>query len=514
MSEMLSLELLKKATEALNAPTECDQAPNVLSGPRAWAGVDDVTRSLAGMPLENAGEIAKLKAALGHLSANAGRGNGRLFDSAENPVEDYWLGVVWAIRSLGWLCGEAIAREWSQTITSGVYCEEGFRKAWDAYDPLHSKPVTVRSLYKLASALGWQEAQYANTLSNLASAGNQSKYQLLSAIDIAQLPAISWRLKGIFPETGLCAIFGPSGSGKSFLAFDLGATIAQGEEWFFVKTSVTEVVYILLEGEAGLKHRVEAWEKGRSKKLPTNFRFLIQPMHLMTPGDVEELINALPMQAVIFVDTLNRAAPTADENSSRDMGQILEAASRIARSTKGLVILVHHTGKDQGRGMRGHSSLFAALDGCIEVSRDAAGNRSWSVAKSKDGEDGTATRFKLVSHDLGKDADGEEIRSCTVERDISQPFAPRMPKGKNQLSAFKAVKLLIENSPDHGKCQSGPSTLCVRVDDAIDAVANQLLTTEANKRRHTAKKVIDNLKDQAYFSGGIDSSGEAWLWLA
>jgi hypothetical protein len=89
-----------------------------------------------------------------------------------------------------------------------------------------------------------------------------------------------------------------------------------------------------------------------------------------------------------------------------------------------------------------------------------------------------------------------------------------MPRGTNQLPAFKTVKSLIENSPDQGKCQSGPSTRCVRVDDAIDAVANVLLTTEANKRRHTAKKVIDNLKDQTYFSGGIDSSGEAWLWLA
>ena len=36
----------------------------------------------------------------------------------------------------------------------------------------------------------------------------------------------------------------------------------------------------------------------------------------------------------------------------------------------GLVLAIHHSGKDAGRGLRGHSSLHAALDAVIEV-RDA-----------------------------------------------------------------------------------------------------------------------------------------------
>lgn len=63
--------------------------------------------------------------------------------------------------------------------------------------------------------------------------------------------------------------------------------------------------------------------------------------------------------------------------------------------TDGLVVLVHHTGKDTAQGMRGHSSLFAALDGAIEVKRNNAG-RTWTVAKTKDGEDGKTTAFKLL----------------------------------------------------------------------------------------------------------------------
>ncbi len=132
----------------------------------------------------------------------------------------------------------------------------------------------------------------------------------------------------------------------------------------------------------------------------------------MTNADVEALIAVLPHQAVILLDTLNRAAPTADENSSKDMGTILKSASQIAHATEGFVILVHHTGKDNTRGMRGHSSLFAAMDGAIEVARDQAG-RSWSVAKTKDGADGRCVKFRLAVHQLGKDTDGEDITSCT-----------------------------------------------------------------------------------------------------
>ncbi len=62
--------------------------------------------------------------------------------------------------------------------------------------------------------------------------------------------------------------------------------------------------------------------------------------------------------------------------------------------TGGLVVLVHHTGKDATKGLRGHSSLFAALDAAIEVSRSGE-RREWILAKSKDGRDGSTHPFKL-----------------------------------------------------------------------------------------------------------------------
>lgn len=60
------------------------------------------------------------------------------------------------------------------------------------------------------------------------------------------------------------------------------------------------------------------------------------------------------------------------------------------------MLLVHHTGKEAGRGMRGHSSLLAAMDCVIEVKRKGD-EREWHVVKSKDGEDGASHPFKLES---------------------------------------------------------------------------------------------------------------------
>jgi len=387
-------------------------------------------------------------------------------------------------------------------------------EAWNSYDPERKNPVTIKSLYKRARLLGWtwNEPKIALVGVTPAESHARARYVLLGPDEISKLTPVAWRLKGIFPQIGLGAIFGPSASGKSFLSFDLAACIAEGVEWFHIKTTACDVTYIQLEGEAGLKNRVSAWVAARGRPLPTALRFIIQPVHLMSAEDLGDLLKVLPKNGVIFIDTLNRAAPTADENSSKDMGAILEAAKLLSRETESLVIVVHHTGKDLTRGMRGHSSLFAALDGAIEVTRDAAGNRSWTVAKTKDGVDSKNVRFKLAVHNLGQDADGDDITSCTVELDGSAIFVNKQPSGKNQQAALAILKRELQNSQIKGKWLSGANTPCLRVDDAITVVANSLTTEVASKRRNRAKTLVTGLIVGGFLQSTLDQD-EGWLWL-
>ena len=47
--------------------------------------------------------------------------------------------------------------------------------------------------------------------------------------------------------------------------------------------------------------------------------------------DIADLSEQVPEGGVVIIDTLNRAAPEADENSSADMGKILKGAKELQR---------------------------------------------------------------------------------------------------------------------------------------------------------------------------------------
>jgi hypothetical protein len=352
-----------------------------------------------------------------------------------------------------------------------------------------------------------------NWLQQEAQMNNQSpRFKLLRQSDLVHLPPMSWLVKGVLPATGTAVIFGPSASGKSFLCLDLAITISQGEPWFGQRVKATPVVYASLEATAGIKQRTDAWSIHYETDIPANLSFILDPINLTLPNDVVDLANTLPKGCVVFIDTLNRAAPTADENSSKDMGAILQSAEILQRSSEGLVIIVHHTGKDTSKGMRGHSSLFAAMDGAIEVTKEQTG-RHWSVAKSKDGEDGKEVAFRLVTHSLGKDSDGEEVTSCSVERDTGKLFTKPPPTGKRQQQALKVAKSELAKGTTHGMGGSSASTQCVKVEDLIPVIAATLTTTDKNKRTNEAKKVLNSLIDGDHLESGLDAAEDGWCWL-
>jgi phage/plasmid primase-like uncharacterized protein len=336
----------------------------------------------------------------------------------------------------------------------------------------------------------------------------EPRYKLLSGADIAALPPLAWRVRGVLPAVGLAGLYGPSASGKSFLAFEMAAAIADGRRWFDCRVESAPVVYAALEGEAGFKLRAQAWEAHNGRALPDGLRMMLQPFQLTNVLDVRDLAAVVPAGAVVFLDTLNRAAPTADENSSKDMGEILEAAKRLQSITGGLVVLVHHTGKDATKGLRGHSSLFAALDAAIEVSRDGD-RREWKVAKSKDGADGDAHPFKLEIETLGIDAYGDPITSCTVRVDNNADDVKRVkvPQGGNQKLVYDGIRGLFKDGIS-GKPGAPPLRPCIELEAAVTAGAARL-TCASDKKTSRAREAITGL-----VSRGVLGLNEGFLWTA
>lgn len=339
------------------------------------------------------------------------------------------------------------------------------------------------------------------------------RYQLASAEDLAKLPPMRWLVRGVLPEQGLAAVYGPPGCGKTFLALDLAAAVAEGARWFGFTVKGAPVVYLGLEGEAGLSQRVRAWAQHNGRALPTALRFIVaQPFDLLDDDDLAELGDAITATcgagALIVVDTLNRAAPGADENASEDMSRIIDAAKRLQAIAAGLVLLVHHAGKDASKGMRGHSSLLAAIDAAIEVSRQGSA-REWRMAKAKDAADAEAIGFQLEPVTVGLDDDQLPITSCVVlPAEQTAPTQIRAPQGGNQRVVFDALVELIDKEGSTTAPKAPPGRRAVTVAKAIEACRTRLIDVEPKRQPERVRDALNRLQ-----AAGYVRAEEGWIWL-
>lgn len=264
------------------------------------------------------------------------------------------------------------------------------------------------------------------------------RFKLMSLDDILNQPLLTWTIKHVLPERGLTAVYGASGSGKSFLILSMAQAISAGEDWFGYRVpQPRDVVYLALEGAAGISQRVQALKNSGTSLVNDRWHFIAEGFDLTSDAfGLAAQLKSLH-QPVLIIDTLNRAAPGRDENSPQDMSLIIQQAQRIADTTDGLVILVHHTGKDASKGARGHSSFYAALDAAILVDRNGD-NRNWSMDKSKDGKDGHGKAFRLEPVKLGIDPDGEPLESCIVVADGEISTKREKPLSAGQQCALDA----------------------------------------------------------------------------
>jgi hypothetical protein len=364
-----------------------------------------------------------------------------------------WRDVVWSVLSTRWECAMDIAREWSACAPQR-FDERAFEQLCRHFDP--SKGITLGTLVHHAKGGGWQPDSATPAAAVVQLKGGEERSRLLTRQDLQSQPPMQWRIRGVLPARGLAAVYGPSGSGKTFLALDLACSVACALPlWFGAKVKPAPVAYVALEGEAGIRSRLAAWETQNGRQVPNAARFVLGGLTLLKPTDAEQLAADILAQigkgAVVVIDTLNQSAPGADENASTDMGRVIANAKALADAVEGVVVLVHHAGKDASRGMRGHSSLFAAMDAVIEVASSPSG-RTWRLSKSKEGESGEWRGFELVSHAVGRDEDGADIRSCAVWPALPGTVKPGKPvkpvTGKNRTAALPVLAALAASHPE------------------------------------------------------------------
>jgi len=207
---------------------------------------------------------------------------------------------------------------------------------------------------------------------------------------------------------------------------------------------------VAAEGAGGLPNRLTAFRKLHGGEGKPPFAVVPAPVDLGPGGQDaaavvaagEELANNSggPV-ALVILDTLARCMGAGDENSARDMGSFIANCDIIRANLACTVLIVHHSGKATGAGMRGSSALWGAVDTVARVTKNATGH-SVAVEKQKDGEI-QKIEFALQVVDVGMH-DGKPITSCAV-----QPGAGRTQHkliGK-YLQAFCILEETIANNP-------------------------------------------------------------------
>jgi AAA domain len=263
-------------------------------------------------------------------------------------------------------------------------------------------------------------------------------------------------VKDLLGTHSLGAIIGPTSSGKTFFAADLAMHIAAGKSWHGRRVRRGLTVYAALEGPVSAENRFVAARNAGKFPAAIPLRMTPGPINLRELGDQLMLIEFVRDAerthgkcVAIFIDTLSRALAGGDENASSDMGALVKGADSVRQMSGATVILVHHLGKDENRGARGHSSLKAALDTEITLEAQDDGLRVATVTKQRDYPSGERFAFRLCSVDLGRDADGDAVMTCVVEHvDDAPPVVRPELRSKNQRQLVAALRTRSNADPD------------------------------------------------------------------
>lgn len=368
-------------------------------------------------------------------------------------IGDYhrWMAIGSALHHETEGQGEWLWDEWSQ-LGADYEGPDEIRYKWSTMGNYTGNEKTFWSVLREAQAQGCPidvDTASADEFTDLGPGEvSPSGYHGVFSIDEfeSQETKLHWFVKGFLPKGQSGVLFGPSGSGKSFLTFDMCAAISRGLEfWNGRRVTKGRVAYLVAEGVSGFRQRVKAYRAEHGVDASELDMMIIAGVvpNVLDEGSVSRLKADLkafgPFDLIVF-DTFARVTAGANENSGEQMSLAIANCEAIGRSCGAMSLLVHHSGKDDSKGSRGWSGIMAAVDVELEVKRDKDGDqRSITSTKQKDGEDRISYGFKLRTVVMGQDEDGDDITSCVVEYNDAGRVEKPTKLGHNQAALMRAL---------------------------------------------------------------------------
>ena len=332
-----------------------------------------------------------------------------------------------------------------------------------------------------------QAEKFLSDYQKQAAAFANSTKPLFAKIGDLPLQPPDWLVHGLFEKKSLNILFGDPGVGKSFLALDIGASIAAGLPFHSHGTKQGAVLYICGEARGTIARRCNAWAAHNDVELSAiPFYIFNGTPQLLDEASLQPLAKALAdiaekennIQLIIF-DTWNRLQG-GDENSTADAAKAIIALDNLREPFSAAALIVHHSGHSEKQRMRGASALNAAADNAFRVEL-VNGTIMLTATKTKDGQAPQPSAFRLVDEEFG---DG--LRSAVLE----EVFNVQVGKKKTVPKAQKVVEAVLQK---------------------YATVAEQIAAVEAagyNRRTFFRyRKEIENKKNFSIY-GGIKNKEE------
>ena len=277
-------------------------------------------------------------------------------------------------------------------------------------------------------------------------------FEVLDMEGIFNLPDPTFLIEDLLIEDALSFIYGVPGCLKTFISLDLALSLACKEidNWWGRKINKHgPVVYISCEGVSDMKFRIAAWESKTGKNRNDIPFFLIKEnLNFMEGKDIVKLIRSIRRRTeracgqppiAIFIDTVSRVLPGADENLQKDMTKYVFACDTVRKTFGCAVIGIHHmNASPNNTRMRGSTVFDGSSDCSLHVEREEGAMGGVITArKIKAAQDGWSMEFEAtkVVIGIGKTSlyvsklDTHQETQTTHQR-ASEGFGGRQETGK------------------------------------------------------------------------------------
>jgi len=271
-------------------------------------------------------------------------------------------------------------------------------------------------------------------------------------------------IEGLIEKNSITIFYGSPKAGKSFLAIDLMVSLSTSSHWLGASIpQPAKVMYLAWEDGKSLILRAVCAHRSKSSRQDGQSGYCEiadQPPDIFGPHFEDWLIYKMApadefddddRPHVMIIDTLALAmAGLGDENSSATMGIVIDKLRRI-RNLGVTVLVLHHSGKDAAKGLRGHNSLEAAADSVFLVQNKGTSNViTLKRERYRNGTTGETFRFAIKTAPIKPDYDKsipEQLVPYLSEIKSIDDAETRNVMTRPQILVLNSIQRLLQTDP-------------------------------------------------------------------